>query len=47
MQSILLVDDRQENLLALEKILERPRLNIVKATSGNQALGLLLIMISL
>jgi CheY-like chemotaxis protein/HPt (histidine-containing phosphotransfer) domain-containing protein/anti-sigma regulatory factor (Ser/Thr protein kinase) len=41
-QSILLVDDRIENLLALEKILERPALEIVKATSGNEALGLLL-----
>ncbi len=42
MQSILIVDDKPENLLALEKILERPGLNIVRATSGNQALGLLL-----
>lgn len=42
MHSILLVDDRPENLLALEKILERPGLNIIKANSGNEALGLLL-----
>lgn len=42
MQSILIVDDKPENLLALEKILERPGLNIIRATSGNQALGLLL-----
>ncbi|MCP5049150.1 MAG: response regulator [bacterium] len=42
MQSILIVDDRPENLLALEKILERPGLKIIKAHSGNEALGLLL-----
>jgi CheY-like chemotaxis protein/anti-sigma regulatory factor (Ser/Thr protein kinase) len=42
-QSILLVDDRPENLLALEKILARPGLDVVKATSGNEALGLLLV----
>jgi CheY-like chemotaxis protein/HPt (histidine-containing phosphotransfer) domain-containing protein len=41
-QSILIVDDRPENLLALEKILERPGLEIIKASSGNEALGLLL-----
>ncbi len=39
---VLLVDDRQENLLALEGLLEGPDLNIVKATSGNEALGLTL-----
>jgi sigma-B regulation protein RsbU (phosphoserine phosphatase) len=39
---ILIVDDREENLLALEGWLEDPGLEIVKATSGNQALGLLL-----
>jgi two-component system, sensor histidine kinase and response regulator len=40
--TILIVDDREENLLALEGWLETPDLKIVKATSGNQALGLML-----
>jgi len=40
--SILLVDDRKENLLALEAILDAPGLNIFTATSGNEALGLML-----
>lgn len=40
--SILIVDDREENLLALEGWLENPGLKIVKATSGNEALGLML-----
>lgn len=39
---ILLVDDRPENLLALESLLESPGVNIVKAASGNEALGLML-----
>jgi len=39
---ILIVDDREENILTLEGILESPELEIVKATSGNEALGLLL-----
>lgn len=40
--NILIVDDRPENLLTLESILESPELNIIKAHSGNEALGLLL-----
>jgi CheY-like chemotaxis protein len=39
---ILIVDDRPENLLTLEGILESPELTIIKANSGNEALGLLL-----
>jgi CheY-like chemotaxis protein len=39
---ILLVDDRPENLITLESILESPELEIYKAGSGNEALGLLL-----
>jgi two-component system cell cycle response regulator len=39
---ILIVDDKPANLLALRKILERPGLNIVEATSGNEALALIL-----
>jgi CheY-like chemotaxis protein len=40
--NILIVDDRPENLLALESLLENPSLNIMKAYSGNEALGLVL-----
>jgi len=40
--NVLIVDDRPENLLALESLLENPSLNIMKAYSGNEALGLVL-----
>jgi diguanylate cyclase (GGDEF)-like protein len=39
---VLIVDDKPENLLVLENLLEGPDLKIIKATSGNVALGLLL-----
>jgi PAS domain S-box-containing protein len=39
---ILLVDDREENLLALEAILGSPSYNLIQAGSGNQALKYLL-----
>src|ERR1041385_8046701 len=35
---ILLVDDRLENLLTLENLIEKEGRNIIKATSGNEAL---------
>ena len=40
--NILLVDDRPENLITLEGILDSPELIIHTATSGNEALGKLL-----
>jgi signal transduction histidine kinase/CheY-like chemotaxis protein len=40
--SILLVDDRPENLMALSAILERPEYKLVSATSGEEALSLAL-----
>ncbi len=40
--NILAVDDRPQNLLVLEQYLDSPSVNIVKAESGNQALGLVL-----
>lgn len=38
--SVLLVDDRQENLVAIEALLADMGLNLVKALSGNEALRL-------
>src|SRR6187399_3047017 len=40
--NILLVDDRQENLLALEAILGKLGENLIKARSGSEALKVLL-----
>ena len=37
---ILIVDDRQENLLSLESLLEDQEYEIVRALSGNEALRL-------
>lgn len=39
---ILIVDDREENLFAMEALLESPDLSIILARSGNEALGVLL-----
>ena len=39
-QKILLVDDKEENLIAIEAQLERPGLVLHKARSGNEALGM-------
>ena len=41
-QKILLVDDREDNLLSIESILDADGYTIVKANSGNQALKILL-----
>ena len=41
-QNIMLVDDRPENLMVLENVLEAPGRNFVKADSGEEALRLLL-----
>jgi len=40
--NILIVDDRPENLLVLEHLLAAPDICLIKAASGNEALGLLL-----
>ncbi|MEO5572535.1 MAG: response regulator [Bacteroidia bacterium] len=40
--TILLVDDRMENLLTLENIIETEGRNIIKAASGNEALKIVL-----
>lgn len=40
--NILIVDDRKDNLLVLESLLEDMNCNIIKATSGNEALSLML-----
>jgi two-component system, sensor histidine kinase and response regulator len=40
--NILVVDDRKENLLATEKVLRPLHANIFKASSGNEALSLIL-----
>ena len=37
--SILIVDDRKENLMALSSLLESPEVEIVSAESGEEALG--------
>ena len=39
---ILIVDDRPQNILVLEKLLRRLPVKILSATSGNQALGMVL-----
>jgi len=39
--SILIVDDETENLIALQKIIARPEMNIMTATSGTDALHLM------
>lgn len=40
---LLLVDDREDNLLVLEELLRRPDIDMLKARSGREALELLLV----
>ncbi|MDY6845139.1 MAG: diguanylate cyclase, partial [Thermodesulfobacteriota bacterium] len=40
--NILIADDKLENLIVLEALIQSPELNIVKARSGNEALRLML-----
>lgn len=40
--NILIVDDRKENLLTLESLIESPELTIIQALSGNEALAVML-----
>jgi len=40
--NILIVDDRSENLISLESIIQNDELNIIKAMSGNEALAMML-----
>ncbi|MFZ5722950.1 MAG: response regulator [Pseudomonadota bacterium] len=42
LQTILLVDDRPENLIALEALLESPERRLLKAANGNEALTMAL-----
>lgn len=40
--NILVVDDQEANLIATEALLQQPELHVLKASSGDQALDLLL-----
>src|SRR3954469_7028960 len=40
--NILIVDDRPENIVALKAILDRPGYNLLTATNGPEALGMVL-----
>ena len=42
MSKILLVDDREDNLVSIETLLEHDGYQLVKANSGRQALKILL-----